>query len=377
MNLVLTQEQQLIRDSVHDYLAGSYDFSAHFAQLDSKTALDAGRWNDMAQLGWLGINVSEGAGGIGGTAMDAWVVMEGLGASLCCEPVLSTAVLSAPLLETAAKNSAEAGKVLAQVLDGKTSVAFAHAESAWGTDFFDLDTVAEPLADGGYRISGKKTLVPGGAGAQWLIVPARIHGAANGDIGLFLVSGEASGLTRVGAPMLDGSWAADLVLDQVTVDVQAVLCLPEAGRGMLKQVMRRAISAQCAEAVGAMRAALAICKSYLLERRQFGKSLAEFQVLQHRYVDMCIAYERAYSMSLLAVDCVDAPTSESDLDLSRAKVVVGQAARKIGGDAIQVHGGMGMTYEYPIGHYYRKLLLCDVQFGSADEHLQSLMETSH
>lgn len=374
MNLVLTEEQQLIRDSVHDYLTGSYDFSAHSARLESKTGLDASRWNDIAQLGWLGVNVSEEAGGIGGKAMDAWVVMEGLGASLCFEPVLSTAVLSAPILEHAAKSSDTAGKVLAQVLDGKSSVALAYSESARGLGTFDLATVAEPVADGGYRINGKKVLVPDGASVQWIIVPARIGSAADGDIGLFLVSGEAVGLTREGAPMLDGSWAADITLDNVMVDAQAVLGKPEAGRGMLKQALRRAVSAQCAEAVGAMRAALAICKSYLQERRQFGKSLAEFQVLQHRFVDMCMAYERAYSMSLLAVSCVDAPSPESDLDLSRAKVIVGKAARKVGGDAIQVHGGMGMTYEYPIGHYYRKLLLCDVQFGSADEHLQHLMQ---
>lgn len=375
MNLALTQDQQLIRESVLDYLAGAYDFNVHLARKVSGKGVDAARWKDVSELGWLGINVNEAEGGIGGQALEAWALMEGIGAHLFIEPVLASAILSAPILAQAAASSSLAREVLTHLLEGKLSVALAYAETERGYDPQATACTASLGQNGQYQLQGRKVLVQDGADATWIIVPARLATSASpaGELGLFLVRGDAPGVTRERTQMIDGSYAADVNLNAVSVDASALI-LADA-QPVLTAAMRRGIAAQCAEAVGAMRAAIALCRGYMHERRQFGRSLVDFQALQHRFVDMTIAYERALSMSLLAAALINEAADDALLEqeLSRVKVVVGRAARKVGGDAIQIHGGMGMTMEYPVGHYYRKLLLCDFQFGTADEHLALLM----
>ncbi|MCY1280065.1 Acryloyl-CoA reductase (NADH) [compost metagenome] len=372
MNLTLSDEQQMIRDSVRDYFNDAYDFTAHVARIRQRRGVDAGHWQRMAGLGWLGLAVPQDAGGLGAGPEEAMLLMEGAGAALCIEPLLATAVLAAPLLAAAHAPGSVAAGALQGAMEGRHSLALAWTESHHGFAPLDVQTRAEPDAGGGYRLSGSKVLVDNGGDADWIIVPART--GAEG-ISLFLVRGDAPGLTRTAVPMVDGSWAADLSLNGVVVDAAHLVGQRGEGAAALRAAVYRGLAANCAEALGAMGRAIEICRGYLHERQQFGKPLSAFQALQHRWVDMLIAEERARSMTLLAAirareGRFDDPDAVRDLHL--AKLVVGRSARFVGAQAIQLHGGMGMAYEYPIGHCYRKLLNCDAAFGTPDDHLAML-----
>ncbi|MYN14261.1 acyl-CoA dehydrogenase [Pusillimonas sp. TS35] len=361
MNLTLSDEQEMIRASVFDYFSSAYAFERHLDRLGRQQWPDATAWKAMGELGWLGLTVPESDGGLGLGPQEAMLLMEGAGAALNTEPLLSTAVLGAPLLagEPAAAHALQAA------IAGDASLALAWAESDQG--FAPLRIETRAVQDGStWRVSGHKILVDNGAHADWLIVSARHEDG----IVLLLIDAHSDGLTRQGAPLADGSHSADLAFDNVA----AVACLADASRAesLLLRAVYRGLAASCAEALGAMDKALQICRDYLHERSQFGKPLAAQQALQHRYVDMLIATERARSMTLLAAIRADAAAAgdpEACRDLSLAKLTVGRSARHVGGQAIQLHGGMGMAYEYPIGHYYRKLLCCDASFGSQDDHL--------
>ncbi|TMS59595.1 acyl-CoA dehydrogenase [Imbroritus primus] len=380
MNLTLSDEQEMIRDSVHDYFTGAYDFEAHLARVaagrDNDNGIDRARWQAMAELGWLGLTAPEAAGGLGAGPEETMVLMEGAGAALCIEPLLPTVALGVPLLAEGAKGS-PAADALARVMAGQASVAVAWTESAHGFAPLSIATTAQATTDGGYRLDGHKVLVENGADAEWIVIPARTNGSDNAadGISLFLVPRDVAGLGITPVRMLDGSRSADLALEQVEVPATHLIGQPSQGGKLLTAAVYRGLAASCAEALGAMRRALDICKSYLHERQQFGKPLAAFQALQHRYVEMLIAEERARSLTMLAAIRLrtgDLDDPETLRDLSLAKLGVGRSARMIGGNAIQLHGGMGMAYEYPIGHYYRKLLCCDAAFGSQDDHLALL-----
>lgn len=374
MNLSLSDEQRMIRESVFDYFNASYDFDKHLARLGQGQAPDATRWRMMAELGWLGLSVSDDANGMGMGPQETMLLMEGVGASLNVEPLMATSVLAAPILAATQQSGDAARKALEAVLAGNASLALAWTESAEGFRPLDVQATAE-TADGGFALSGQKVLVENGADATWIIVPAR---SAQG-LALLLVDGNAAGLQRTAVSMADGTWCADLRFGRVHVPAGHCLAQGTHAEALLLRAIYRGLAASCAQALGAMDRALAICRSYLHERSQFGQPLARFQVLQHRYVDMLIATERARSMTLLAAiraDEAGAGDADAQRDLSLAKLTVGRSARFVGGQAIQVHGGMGMAYEYPIGHYYRKLLCCDASFGSQDDHLSLLSATA-
>lgn len=364
MNLTLSDEQEMIRASVFDYFSNAYGFDRHLERLAQAQQPDASAWGAMGELGWLGLNVPESDGGLGLGPQETMLLMEGAGAALNTEPLLATAVLAAPLLA----GVPTATQALQAAMSGRASLALAWSETDRGFAPLQVDTRAVQ-DEQTWRLSGRKRLVDNGAQADWLVVSAR----DDTGVMLLLVDGQADGLVRSGAPMADGSHSADVVLD----NVRATACLARGAQAeaLLLRATYRGLAASCAEALGAMDRALQICRDYLHERKQFGKLLAAQQVLQHRYVDMLIATERARSMTLLAAIRADeaaAGDPQAQRDLSLAKLTVGRSARHVGGQAIQLHGGMGMAYEYPIGHYYRKLLCCDANFGSQDDH-QSLL----
>ncbi|WP_454696238.1 acyl-CoA dehydrogenase family protein [Achromobacter aegrifaciens] len=369
MNLNLSDEQEMIRASVFDYFSTAYGFDRHLERLANPGKADRTAWQAMGELGWLGLTVPQDDGGLGLGPQETMLLMEGAGAALSTEPLLASAVLAAPLLAGAAVGS-PAAQALAAAIAGQASLALAWTETDRG--FAPLLADARAEHDGqGWRVSGRKTLVDNGADADWLVVTAR----SEAGLALLLVQGNAAGLTRTGAPLADGTRSADLVFE----NTPAVACLAsgQAAEALLLRAVYRGLAAGCAMALGAIERSLEICRDYLHERSQFGKPLAALQVLQHRYVDMLIAAERARSMTLLAAlraDEAAAGDAEAQRDLSLAKLTVGRSARHVGGQAIQVHGGMGMAYEYPIGHYYRKLLCCDAAFGSQDDHLALLSE---
>lgn len=369
MNLTLSEEQEMIRASVFDYFSDSYTFERHLDRLKQSDYPASTAWQAMAELGWLGLTVPEDDGGLGLGPQEAMLLMEGAGSALNTEPLLPSAILTAPLLAGAPEGS-PAAQVLQDAISGKISLALAWAESASG--FAPLQVKTEATPDGqNWQLSGSKVMVDNGADADWLVVTAR---GTNG-LAFFLVDSNSQGVARTGAPLADGSRTANITLDKVS----ATICLAEgdAAEAMLLKAIYRGLAATCAEALGAMDKALAICREYLHERSQFGKPLAAQQALQHRFVDMLMATERARSMTMLAAIRADeaaANDPEAQRDLSLAKVTVGESARHVGGQAIQLHGGMGMAYEYPIGHYYRKLLCCDNAFGSQDDHLTLLAQ---
>lgn len=370
MNLNLSEEQEMIRASVFDYFSTAYGFDRHLERLAKPESTDRAAWQAMGELGWLGLTVPQDDGGLGLGPQETMLLMEGAGAALCTEPLLASAVLAAPLLAGAAAGS-PAAQALQAAIAGQASLALAWTESDRGFAPLHADTRAERDGET-WRVRGRKTLVDNGAQADWLVVTAR----GEAGLALLLVQGGANGLTRSGAPLADGTRSADLVFQ----DTPAAACLASGREAetLLLRAVYRGLAASCAAALGAMERSLEICREYLHERSQFGKPLAALQVLQHRYVDMLIAAERARSMTLLAAlraDEAAAGDAEARRDLSLAKLTVGRSARHVGGQAIQVHGGMGMAYEYPIGHYYRKLLCCDAAFGSQDDHLALLSES--
>ncbi len=369
MNLNLSEEQEMIRASVFDYFSTAYGFDRHLERLGQPAGAPSEAWQAMGELGWLGLTVPQDDGGLGLGPEETMLLMEGAGAALCTEPLLASAILAAPLLAGAAAGSA-AARALQAAISGQASLALAWTESDRGFAPLPADTRAERRGET-WLLSGRKVLVDNGAEADWLVVAAR----GEDGVALLLVDGAADGLTRGGAPLADGTRSADLVFQ----DTPATACLASgpAAETLLLRAVYRGLAATCALALGAMERSLEICRDYLHERSQFGKPLAALQVLQHRYVDMLIAAERARSMTLLAAlraDAAAAGDAEARRDLGLAKLTVGRSARHVGGQAIQLHGGMGMAYEYPIGHYYRKLLCCDAAFGSQDDHLALLAE---
>ncbi|MGY6270870.1 acyl-CoA dehydrogenase family protein [Achromobacter denitrificans] len=369
MNLNLSEEQEMIRASVFDYFSTAYGFDRHLERLGKPPGSASDAWPAMGELGWLGLTVPQDDGGLGLGPEETMLLMEGAGAALCAEPLLASAVLAAPLLAGAAAGS-PAANALQAAISGQASLALAWTESDRG--FAPLAAAVRAEREGAsWRLSGRKVLVDNGAEADWLVVSAR----GEEGLALLLVDGAANGLVRSGAPMADGARSADLEFR----DTPAAACLATGAQAeaLLLRAVYRGLAATCATALGAMERSLEICRDYLHERSQFGKPLAALQVLQHRYVEMLIAAERARSMTLLAALRADEAASgdaEARRDLSLAKLTVGRSARHVGGQAIQLHGGMGMAYEYPIGHYYRKLLCCDAAFGSQDDHLALLSD---
>ncbi|HLR82554.1 MAG TPA: acyl-CoA dehydrogenase family protein [Paenalcaligenes sp.] len=370
MNLTYSDEQEMIRSSVFDYFAADYTFEFFLERIQRTDFPDPAIWQNMAELGWLGFMVSEDHGGLGLGPQEAFLLMEGAGAALNIEPLLSTAIVAAPLLAQGA-DDAQVNSILTEVIAGQQTVALAWAEKPRGFAPTECATTAtRDGAQGVALINGKKILVDNGAGAQWLIVSA-VH---EGELGLYLVAADSDGVSRTGTTLADGSHVADIVF--TNAPASACLATGAQAKELLLQAVYRGLSATCGEALGAMDRILQICRQYLHERKQFGKPLAAQQVLQHRFVDMQIATERARSMAILTAiqaDKAAAGDEQAQRDLSLAKYIIGQSARYVGGEGIQVHGGMGMAYEYPVGHYYRKLLCCDARFGSKDDHL-SLLE---
>lgn len=377
MQFRLTQDQEQIQQSCDDYLGGAYGWSQHRARLAVDMPLDGTRWRQIAELGWLGLGVPEHLGGLGLGPVEMMILMEACGKALLFEPIIPTAVLGAPLLARGLATN-EMKDVLGAVVSGDATLAVACAERASALPCLEVSTIATATSEGRWSIAGKKSLVDHGGEADWIVVPASVAGGEEGPehLALFVVPGHTAGLRRDSARLLDGSRVADIVLDNVSVPDTHVLRFDTPTDRVLNHTLELGLAARCAEAVGAMSRAIDITRAYLLERKQFGVALSEFQVLRHKLVDMVIALERARSMSLLAARRLASDVSDADglrRDLGLAKLVVGRAARFVGEGAIQLHGGMGMTDEYPIGHYYRKLLTCDFAFGSADEHLRDLV----
>ena len=371
MDFTLSEEHQLLRDSAERFVRANYSLDQRRAIVASNPGYSERNWGHMAELGWLGVSVPDQFGGTGGGPVETMVLMEAFGAGLVVEPYLPSVVLGGNLL-TLAGSEAQQQALLPALVAGDLKLAFAWIEAQSGYDLFDVGTRAA-RGDGGYVIDGTKGVVLGAATADKLIVSARTNGSSRDrdGIGLFLVDRGADGVTLRGYPTVDGLRAAEVSFVNVTVADDAVIGEPGGALATIEAVAERAIAALCAEAVGVMDVIVRSTTEYLKTRKQFGRPIGSFQALQHRLVDMVMAGEEARSMMYVAT----LRLGERDARVRRkaisgAKYLVGKHGRTIGQSAIQLHGGMGMTDEMPVGHYFKRLTMIDVMFGDESWHLK-------
>ncbi|MCW5656974.1 MAG: acyl-CoA dehydrogenase family protein [Burkholderiaceae bacterium] len=369
MDLNPSPEQKMLRDAAQKYLRAEYGFDARNRAMASPGGRDPAYWARFAEFGWLGLGLPEDAGGFGGLA-DIVQVAEALGGALAVEPYVPVAVLAGQAI-AAAGSAAQRQALLAPLVAGRSMPTLASSEAASGPSLAWVETRAR-RAGAGWVLDGSKTGVPALPWADAVVVSARTAGApgAREGIGLFVVPVGAPGVAVTPFVRYDGMHAGELRLDGVRVGADAVLGDPEAGIDALERAVDLATVACCADAVGAMTQVLHKTATYLATRRQFDAPLASFQVLQHRLVDMFSALEASRSMVVMAALHADAAPAQRARAVSAAKAAVGERARHVAQQGIQLHGGVGMTEELDIGHYFRRLTLFQQAFGGTDHHLQ-------
>lgn len=371
MDFSFSEEQQLLRDSLQKFLEREHGFAARRTRGQSGEGCSAQIWRAFAEMGLLALPLAAEHGGFAGNGVDTMVVMEAFGRSLVVEPYVATVVLCGGLLDKAG-SAAQKAHWLPRIAEGKALFAFAHGEAAARHDWRYVGMKAE-RGGAGYVLSGSKAVVLHGAQAQQLIVSARIDGDASSERGLslFLVDAERTGVKRRDYATIDGMRAAEISFDQVLVDANALIGAEGNAAELIDGTIDRANAALCAEALGAMTALYEATLAYLKTRQQFGVPIGSFQALQHRMVDVFIHLEQARSLTYHAAFYAHAPdATQRRHAVSAAKVLVGEAARFISQQAIQLHGGIGMTDELSVGHYVKRLTMINATFGNIDTHLE-------
>ena len=373
MDFDFTEEQRLLQGSIDRLLADQYTFEKRKGHLAEPDGWSRALWAQYAELGLLGLPFAEEYGGFGGGAVDVMLVMQAFGRALVVEPYLATVVLAGTALRRAG-TAAQQRALLPQIAEGRLRLAVAHGERQARYDLTDVLTTATPKA-GGWVLNGAKSVVLHGDTADRLIVSARTAGARNdtGGITLFLVDAAANGVARRGYAMRDETRAAEIALSGVEVGAGDVLGPVGGGFPIIERVVEAGIAATAAEAVGAMETMQAMTLEYLKTRVQFGRKIGENQALQHRATEMYVALEQGRSLAMLAAMMVDEEDAgERAHNLATVKVGVGQAARFVSQNAVQLHGGIGMTEEYAVGHYFRRVMVIEHSFGDTTHHLSRL-----
>ncbi|PPR57724.1 MAG: Acryloyl-CoA reductase (NADH) [Alphaproteobacteria bacterium MarineAlpha4_Bin2] len=369
MDFSLTEEQQLLKDSVDRFVRENYEFEDRRKLAGSGDGYSVDNWKQMAELGWLAVALPEEFGGIGGGATETMVIMEGFGRGLVLEPFFATVVLGANLILQAG-SAAQKENLLPRLAEGNLKLCFAYAERQARFDLNDVETKAEHLG-GGYTINGAKGVVFGAATADKIVVAARTSGNTRDTNGitLFLVDANAAGVTRRDYVTNDALRASEIAFENVSVGKDAILGKADCGYPVVERVAEFAIAALCAEAVGCMDVLKEETNEYIKTREQFGQPIGKFQVLQHRMVDILINCEEARSMAYVATAMMDSDDAdERARSVAAAKAQIGKSARFVGQNSIQMHGGMGMTDELKVGHYFKRLTMIDLTFGDRDHH---------
>jgi len=371
MDFDLTEEQRLLKDSVDRLVRDQYAFEQRKKYLAEPAGWSLPVWNQYAELGLLALPFPETLGGFGGGAVETALVMEAFGRGLVLEPYFATVILGGGLLRRIA-SPALLGTLAPKIAAGKLKLAFAHVERQSRYNLSDVTTTARK--DGtAWILDGAKSVVLHGDCADRMLITARTAGSRRDrdGVGLFLVDAATPGLSRRGYPTQDGLRAAEVTLSGVRVGADGVL--GESVLPAIEHVVDEAIAALCAEAVGAMQVMHETTREYLKTRKQFGRPIGSFQVLQHRSVDMLVALEQARSMAMFAaVMAQEENAAERRRAISAAKVQIGRSGRHIGQEAIQLHGGIGMTMEYSVGHAFKRVTMIEQLFGDADHHLTEL-----
>jgi pimeloyl-CoA dehydrogenase small subunit len=375
MDFDLTEEQRLLRDSVERLLADHYGFDKRRSYLAEPEGWSRGLWAQYAELGLLGLPFPEDYAGFGGGPIEVMLVMEAFGRVLALEPYLATVVLCGTALRLAG-NEEQKSAILPQIAEGGMILAFAHGERQARYDLSDVLTTAKPKGRG-WVLDGAKSVALHGDSAQRLVVSARTTGERDDPDGitLFIIDAAANGVARRGYPMRDGTRAAEISFGGVEVGEEDVLGEVGAGFPVIERVVEAGIAATAAEAVGAMEAMQAMTLEYLKTRTQFGRPIGQNQALQHRATEMLMELERGRSMAMLAAMMVEEPdAAERAHNIAMAKVGVGQASKFVSQNAIQLHGGIGMTEEYAVGHYFRRCMVIEHTFGDTAHHLSRLAD---
>ncbi|MBK3666404.1 acyl-CoA dehydrogenase family protein [Bradyrhizobium diazoefficiens] len=376
MDFRLTDEQRLLKDTLNRLIAEQYPFDRRRQYQSEKDGWSRAAWARLADLGILGVLLPERYGGAGGGPIEAMIIMSAFGRGLLLEPFFATVVLGGNLL-TLGASEAQKVLLLPALASGKLLLGFAHTERHSRHDLANVATRAR--RDGlQWVLDGEKCVVLHGDVADKLLVSARSGGEDQYDedgISLFLVDAEASGVSRRDYRTQDGLRAASVSLTDVHVSSDALIGTSDAAFPLIEEVAHHAIAAICAEMVGAMEEMQEQTVEYLKTRVQFGAPLSKFQVLQHRAVDMLMALEQARSMAMFATMMLgEKDLTERRRAMSAAKIQLGRSSRFVGQQAIQLHGGIGMTMDCKIGHYFKRTTMLDLQFGGADLHLQELAE---
>jgi len=373
MDFDLSEEQRLLKESLDRLIGDRYAFEQRKGYAQSPQGWSRELWGQFAELGLLGLPFEEPHGGSAGGPVETMIAMEAFGRALALEPYLATVVLGGGFLRHGG-SAEQCADLIPQIADGSLTVAFAHTERQSRYDLYDIETRA--VRDGaGWMLDGKKGVVVHGDTADKLVVTARVGGGRRDRDGVaaFIVDGKTAGVSRLGYPTQDGLRAAEITLANVRVGPEGALGEPGKALPLIERVVDEAIAALCAEAVGAMAVMHELTVEYLKTRRQFGREIGSFQILQHRAVDMLIALEQARSMAMFAtMMAAEENAAERRNAVAAAKVQIGRSGKFIGQQAIQLHGGIGMTMEYKVGHYFKRVTMIDTMFGDADHHLREL-----
>ncbi|WP_332878435.1 acyl-CoA dehydrogenase family protein [Massilia sp. S19_KUP03_FR1] len=375
MNFEHTEERRMLADSLNRFIAEQYTFEARDRIAATPEGMSTTFWQQFAELGVLGALVREEDGGFGGAGFDIAVVFEALGRGLVIEPILGSAVLAAQAIAHAG-NAAQRAH-LEGIVDGSVIAAFAHDEPGSHYEMTRVTTTAVRSGDG-WIVNGAKSVVAQGEAADLFVISARTGGAVDEEAGisLFLVPRGAAGLTVTGSATIDGGRVAELAFDGLTLGADALLGQAGQGYATLERAFGCGVLALCAESLGAMEAAKAATLDYLRTRKQFGMVIGSFQALQHRMADLLLEVEQARSSVINAAAALDGDRLNREKALSAAKMSIGRIGTLVAEECIQLHGGIGMTWELPLAHYAKRLVMIDHQLGDEDHHLQRYITLS-
>ena len=370
MDFSFSEEQRLLRDSLTSFLADSYDADARRKAIGSEAGWRPEIWRALAQdVGVLGAALPEELGGLGGGPVDTMVVMQALGHALVVEPFLETVVIGAGLLKRI--DSAAARAAVEQIIAGELITTLAWGEPASRYDPADVSTTARRDGEG-WRLDGLKAVVSAAPWASKLLVTARTGGAQreHQGVSLFMVDKDAPGVTTRDYPTVDGRRASEITFEGVSLSADSLLGAEGQALADVEATMDEARAALCAEACGVLGELVRQTVDYTKQRRQFGTPIANFQVLQHRMVDMFMASEESLSMTMMATLKLDLPAAERAAAVSAAKAFVGRACTEVGQAAVQTHGGIGLTQELALSHYFKRATVIEQALGSSDYHLR-------
>ena len=371
MDFSFSDEQTLLQESVSRFITNDYGFESRQKHSRSDAGYSLENWQTFAELGWLGVPFSENHGGFGGGAVETMLMMEEFGKGLVVEPYLATVVACGSALNGFGSED-QKSSFIPEIIDGSKLWALAFAEPQGRFNLADLTTTAT-ASNGSYLLSGYKSVVINGPNANFFIVSARTSGEQRDETGvsLFIIPSDAKGLSRRDYPTVDGQRASELILDNVELDEASRLGEEGQGLNILQQAIDFATLAIGSEAVGCMEVLYKDTVEYCKNREQFGQPIGKFQVLQHRMVDMFMEHEQSKSLMFMAAMRWDEGYgAEAQKAVSAFKVQVGKSGKFVGQSAVQLHGGMGMTDELNIGHYFKRLTIIDTMFGNVDHHLK-------